>query len=140
MKNTAKNIPSRFLDFKKSNDTLQIFRENKLIFSSQKDKVIPLLEYIDSPLSKQGPSIIFDRIMGNAAALLSVKAGAIEVFSPMGSQIGVATLVKHNIKYHLDKVVPFIQKDNSDDMCFMEKLSTEKTPDEFYTAVKPIIK
>jgi len=78
--------------------------------------------------------------MGNAAALLSIKAGAVEVFSPMGSQIGIDTLVKFNIKYHINKIVPFIQKDNSNDMCFMEKLSTEKTPDDFYTAIKAIIK
>jgi len=140
LKNTLTNARNRFQDFLNSQDTLQIYRENKLVFSSQKDKVIPLLEYIESPLSKQGPSIIFDRIMGNAAALLSIKAGAVEVFSPMGSQIGIDTLVKFNIKYHINKIVPFIQKDNSNDMCFMEKLSTEKTPDDFYTAIKAIIK
>jgi hypothetical protein len=134
------NNRNRFQDFLSSEDTLRIYRENQLIFSSKKDKVIPLLEFIDSPTSKQGPSVIFDRIMGNAAALLSVKAGAVEVFSPMGSQIGVDSLIKYNVKYHISKIVPFIQKDNSDDMCFMEKLSTEKTPEEFYTAIKAIIR
>lgn len=140
MKNTTTNNRTRYQDFLNSDDTLRIYRANQLIFSSKKDKVIPLLEYIESPLSKKGPSIIYDRIIGNAAALLSIKAGAVEVFSPMGSQIGVDTLVKYNIKYHLDKIVPFIQKDNSNDMCFMEKLSTEKTPEDFYTAIKAIIK
>jgi hypothetical protein len=140
LKKVTVSSRTRFQDFLTSNNTLQIYREGQLIFSSQKDKVIPLLEYIDSLDSSKGPCIVFDRIMGNAAALLSIKAGALEIFSPMGSQIGIDTLVKFNIKYHINKVVPFIQKDNSSDMCFMEKLSTGKTPDEFYTAIKAIIK
>jgi hypothetical protein len=137
---TTISLRNRFQDFVNSTDTLQIYREGKLIFSSGKDRVIPLLEYIASPASGSGPCVIFDRVMGNAASLLSVKAGAEEVFSPLGSQLGVDTLIKYKIKYHLNKIVPFIRKDNSEDMCFMEKLSTGKTPDEFYQALKEIIK
>jgi hypothetical protein len=142
LKSTAASLRNNFQDFLNSSDTLQIYLEGKLVFSSTKDRVIPLLEYIDrlNPESGLGPSIIFDRIMGNAAALLSVKAGAVEVFSPLGSRLGIETLDKYRIKYHFNKTVPFIKKDDSEDMCFMEKLSTGKTPDEFYPAVKQIIK
>jgi len=142
LKSTATSLRNNFQDFLNSSDTLQIYLEEKLVFSSTKDRIIPLLEYIDrlNPESGLGPSIIFDRIMGNAAALLSVKAGAVEVFSPLGSQLGIETLNKYRIKYHFNKIVPFIKKDDSEDMCFMEKLSTGKTPDEFYQAVKQIIK
>ena len=124
----------------KSEDTLRIFEKGELVFSSAKDRVGPLIEYIDSDRPKRDGAVIFDKIMGNAAALLAVKAGAREVFSPLGSQLGIDTLNRYNIKYHLNRIVPFIQKDDSQDMCFMEKLSMGKDPEEFYTAIKAIIK
>jgi hypothetical protein len=82
------------------------------------------------------PVVIFDKIMGNAAALLAVKANCREVYSPLGSEPGIKTLKKHNIKYHLDKVVPFIMRPDGKDMCPMEKLSIGKTPEEFYQEMK----
>ena len=87
-----------------------------------------------------GPVVLFDKVMGNAAALLAVKARAGEVYSPLGSELAIETLRKNDIAYHLDRVIPFIQKDNSEEMCFMENLSRGKTPDEFYTTIKAIIK
>jgi hypothetical protein len=140
LKSTTVSLQNIFQDFLKTTDTLQIYRDGKLVFSSKKDRVVPLLDYIDTVGSASGPVVIFDRVMGNAASLLSVKAGAVEVFSPLGSQLGIDTLVKYKIKYHFDDIVPFILKDNSQDMCFMENLSTGKTPDEFYQAIKAIIK
>ena len=140
MKSTAISLKERFRNFVISGDTLQIYREGRLVYSSDKDRVVPLLEYIDSLGTQEGPAVIFDKIMGNAAALLAVKARAEEVYSPMGSQLGVDTLKKNNVKYHLKTIVPFIQKPDSEDMCFMEKLSIGKTPDEFYIAIKAIIK
>ncbi len=76
--------------------------------------------------------------MGNAAALLSVKADAKQVYSPLGCEFARNTLDKYNIKHHLDKVVPFIQARDGENMCPMEKLSISKdmSPDEFYEVVK----
>jgi hypothetical protein len=140
LKSTAVSIRERFREFVAGSDTLQVYREGRLVFSSKKDRVAPLLEFIDSLGPDDGPVTIFDKITGNAAALLSVKARAEEVYSPLGSQLGVDTLKKHKIRYHFNRIVPFIQKPDSEDMCFMEKLSTGKEPDECYAAMKAIIK
>ena len=78
--------------------------------------------------------------MGNAAALLSVKAGCQEVYSPLGSELAIRTLVNYHIKYHLTKVVPYIQKPNQQGMCPMEELSISKSPQEFYEALRQHIK
>jgi hypothetical protein len=129
-----------FNKFLISGDTLQVYRDNKLLFSSNKDRVLPLLEYIDRfPLYHQ-QVVIFDKIMGNAAALLSVKASCQGVYSPLGSQLAVRTLDKYGIKYQLTEIVPYIQKPNGEDMCPMEKLSINKKPEEFYQVIKDIIK
>jgi hypothetical protein len=117
--------------FLASDDTLRIYREKALVFSSDKDRLLPLMDYL-SDRQPGEPVVIFDKVMGNAAALLAVKANCREVYSPLGSELGIETLKKHNIKYHLDKVVPFIMRPDGKEMCPMEKLSIGKTPEGFY--------
>ena len=75
--------------------------------------------------------------MGNAAALLSAKAGARKVYSPLGSKLAANTLVKYHIEYYITEIVPFIQSRDRENMCPMEKLSISKdfSLDEFYKTV-----
>ena len=110
--------------------------QEKLLFSSKKEGLLPLLEYINQFGHSLQPVVIFDKIMGNAAALLSVKAGGEEVYSPSGSQMAVKTLDKYGIRYHINKIVPYIQKAGQEEMCPMEKLSLGKEPAGFYDEVK----
>ena len=121
--------------FLSSGDTLRIYRDETLVFSSDKDRLLPLMDYLSEHQPGE-PVVIFDKVMGNAAALLAVKAKAREVYSPLGSELGIKTLKKHNIKYRLDKVVPFIMRPDGKEMCPMEKLSIGKTPEEFYQEMK----
>ena len=120
-------------------DTLQVYKGSKLLFASNKDRLLPLLEYIDR-FAHYHQVVIFDKIMGNAAALLAVKASCREVYSPLGSQLAIKTLDKYHIKYHLTETVPCIQKANGEDMCPMEKLSMNREPEEFYELIRNAIK
>jgi len=128
-----------FNEFLTSSDTLWVYEGSQLIFSSNKDRLLPLLEYIGWSASHHQQVVIFDKIMGNAAALLSIKAGCQEVYSPLGSQLAIKTLDKYGIKYHLTQIVPYIQQPGREDMCPMEKLSIDKEPEEFYEAMLKII-
>ena len=128
-----------FNEFLTSGDTLQVYKDDKLIFSSRKDRLLPLLEYFDRFAPYYQQVVIFDKIMGNAAALLSVKASCQEVYSPLGSQLATKTLDRYGIKYHITEIVSHIQKPNEEDMCPMEKLSMNKTPEEFYEVIRNII-
>ena len=128
-----------FDEFLLSGDTLQIHQDDRLLFSSKKDGLLPLLEYLHS-FAPHPRLVVFDKIMGNAAALLSVKANCQEVYSQLGSQLAVKTLDKYGVKYHLSKIIPYIQKPDGQDMCPMEKLSIDKEPEEFYEAIKSILK
>jgi hypothetical protein len=125
-----------FNEFIVSSDALRVYKKNKLLFSSVKDGLLPLLEYIDRFVPHHKQVVIFDKIMGNAAALLSIKAGCQEIYSPLGSQIAIKMLEKYDIKYTISKIVPFIQRANSEDMCPMEKLSLGKGPEEFYEILR----
>jgi len=129
-----------FNEFLKSDDTLRIYQDNGLVFSSKKDGLLALLEYLDTLAPSYREVVNYDKVMGNAAALLSIKAGCREVFSPLGSQIAVETLEKYGINHQITKLVPHILQANGIDMCPMEKLSLDKGPEEFYEAVRKIIK
>lgn len=126
----------RFLaEFLGSGNTLRVYEGKQLIFSSTKNRLLPLIEYIDRFAAHHHQVVIYDKLMGNAAALLAIKAGCREVCSPLGSQLAIKTLERYGIKYHLAKVVPYIQKDGGQEMCPMEKLSIDKEPEEFYGLV-----
>ena len=129
-------ILSLFNDFLTSDNTFQVYKHNKLLFTSSNGRLLPLLEYIDrfAPLEKN--VTIFDQIVGNAAALLLKKALCHKVYSPLGSELAVKTLSSYGIKYHFAKVVPCIQNSRGEGMCPMEKLSIGKSPDELYEALK----
>jgi len=129
-----------FNEFLVSADTLRVYKNSQLLFSSPKDRLLPLLEYIERFVPYQRQVVVFDKIMGNAAALLSVEASCQEVYSPLGSQLAVKTLEKYGIKYHITKIVPYIQQPNGEDMCPMEKLSLNKGPEEFYEVIKSMMK
>ncbi len=126
-------------EFISSTDTLRVYSNEKLLFSSEKDGLLPLVEYLDTSTQLDNV-VIMDRVTGNAAALLSVLAGCTEVHSPLGSEIAARTLDEYSIPYHFEETVPYIQRPNSQEMCPMEKLSLEKEPEEFYQAFLEIRK
>lgn len=121
--------------FLSSNDTLRIYRDGQCVFSSQKDRLLPLMEYLSVSPSGE-PVVIFDKISGNAASLLAVKANCCEVYSPLGSELAINTLQKYKIVYHLTQTVPYIMRPDGKEMCPMEKLSIGKEPEEFYREIK----
>jgi hypothetical protein len=125
-----------YRDFLTSDDTLRIYAAGMLAFASQKDRLLPLMDYLAAYGSICQTVTVYDKIMGNAAALLAVKANAVEIYSPLGSELAVKTLEKRGIKYHFDKIVPYIIRDDGKGMCPMEELSLGKTPDEFYKVMK----
>ena len=125
-----------FNHFLVSDDTLWIYNGDRLTFTSSKPGLQPLLEYIGKPVLYQGVVKVFDKIMGNASALLSIKAGCKEVYSPLGSELAIKTLRYYNIQYHFGSITPYIQNREGEDMCPMERLSLNKSPEEFYEAIR----
>lgn len=127
---------SLFRSFLISKDSLWVYDGNRLLFTSNKAGLQPLLEYIDSDIPFHDEIIIFDKIVGNAAALLSVKARSRKVYSPLASELALKTLANYGIEYHFSKIVPYIQNRKKEGMCPMEELSLNKGPEEFYEAAK----
>ena len=128
-----------FNEFLKSSDRLRVYEGERLIFSSARERLLPLMDYIDGFHRYHQQVVILDRIMGNAAALLSIKARCREVYSPLGSQPALETLGKYGIKHHIGAIAPHIQQDGREEICPMEKLSFNKGPEEFWQLMVDII-
>jgi hypothetical protein len=129
-----------FQEFLESQDTLRVLEGERELFTSQGDVLFPLLEYIDRFSCLHPQVVILDKTVGNAAALLSIKAGATEVYSPLGSQLAADTLSRYHRQYYFSEIVPFILARNRKDMCPMEKLSLsgDLSPDAFYEVLKSL--
>lgn len=121
-----------FNEFIDSSDTLRIYRGDALIFQSQKDRLSPLMEFLGSNQDGKRELVVFDKIFGNAAALLAILAGCDEAYGPLGSQVAINTFTKYSIKYHFRDVVPYILDDNTQKMCPMEAKSITMEPHHFY--------
>ncbi len=123
-----------FNEFLRSGDTLRVYRQGKMVFNSAKPGILPLLGYAARSARYEKNVTVFDRVVGNAAALLLSRVSCREVYSPLGSQLAEETLRRAGISYYFTETVPLIQNRQQEDMCPMEKLSLGKDPEEFYQA------
>ena len=126
----------QYHEFLFNEDSFHVYENGHLLYHSTKGRIIPWLEFIDlfSPLVSN--VTVFDKVVGNAAALLAIKAGCRSLYSPVGSQLAADTLEKYHIKYSFINTIPYICKADSLEMCPLEKLSLDKRPEDFYETVR----
>lgn len=129
----------KYQEFLSSGDSLRIYHRKVLVHSSRDKMLLPLLSYINTLAANYDNVVVFDKIIGNAAALLLTKIHCTEAYTPLASQPALETLDRFGISYKINTVVPFIQQSGSNEMCPMEKLSLGKTPEEFYDLVKGLV-
>ncbi|MFC1974498.1 DUF1893 domain-containing protein [Chloroflexota bacterium] len=125
-----------FKEFLETEDTLWVCLGDRLHFKSVDRGVKPLFVYIQRFAPCPKDAIVFDRMVGNAAALLLEKVSCEKVYSLLGSELAVETLKRMGIDYSFSTVVPYISNQFGDGMCPFEKASIGKSPDEFYQFVE----
>ncbi len=97
----------------------------------------PILETIEEMGEDIYDSVIGDRILGKASALLCRYAKAQAVYSPQGTKIGIALLIMGGIPCQVDELIPQIMNRNGDDICPFEKMLKDVTsPEEAYKILK----
>ncbi|HEX9896110.1 MAG TPA: DUF1893 domain-containing protein [Dehalococcoidales bacterium] len=126
----------RFDEFLKSKDTFRVYKGSRLLFASRKDRLVPMVKYIEKFNPYEEGVTVYDRIVGNAAALLLKTIRCRSVLSELGSENAIKTLKSAGIRYHFNETVDCIMNDSGQDMCPMERLSLGKNPDEFFRALK----
>ena len=128
-----------FEEFLASGHTARVYQDGQLVFFSEKSRLLPLLDYLDEfPSPSEKAVVIFDKVVGNSAAMLAILAGCVQLYSPLGSKLAIDTLEEYGIKYHFSETAPYIVMQDGKGMCPMEELSLGKTPAEFHEALKKL--
>jgi hypothetical protein len=117
--------------FLASKDTLWISWHDSIIYRSEKKGIAPLVDYLTEHQPSEEDVVIYDRVVGNAAAVLIGKLPCKLVYTDIVSEIALKTMNAAGIDcYHKD-VVPHIINRTGDGRCPFEKASIGKSADEF---------
>ena len=97
----------------------------------------PFLEVIEEMGDDIHGSVIGDRILGKASALLCRYSKVRAVYSPQATKTAIALLIMGSIPTQVDKLIPFIENRDGSGLCPFEKMLDGVTsPDEAYTIIK----
>ena len=101
------------------------------------DGIRPILEAIEEMGDDIHDSIIGDRILGRASALLCRYAKSKGVYSPQGTKTGIALLIMGGVPCQVDELIPFIKNRDGDALCPFEKMLKDIiSPEEAYKFLK----
>lgn len=119
-----------------TDDKTLVFVKGDSVIDSKLSGVKPLIGFINDGVNLNGYSLA-DKIVGKAQAMLSVKAGIVEVYAKVMSKAGTKILNKYNIPYSYETLVDEIINRKGDDICPMEKTVKDIDDlDEAYKALK----
>lgn len=103
--------------------SLLIYRDGAVIFSSPGKGIKPLIDAIDSFIKEElRGTIIVDRIVGRAAALISAYMEAAEVHAGIMSTGAMEELRRNNIGFSYLNKTPNIRNLQDSDLCPFERL------------------
>ena len=123
-------------EFTNSKESLIIYQDEKIIFSSYDSDIIPLIKFLDRGKELSGEVIIFDKYIGRAAGLLMTKISPSFIYTPIISEKAVNLFIEYEIDFEATEIVKYLMGKASNEMCQWEKLSIDKYPDEFYLLAK----
>ena len=103
-------------------NTIVIYKSDASIVVSKERGVAPLMKLLKEDKSQLVDSIVVDKVIGKAAALLMAYAGVKEVFTPTISSPAIEVLKNHDIKITFDNEVDRIINRKGDGLCPMETL------------------
>jgi hypothetical protein len=123
-----------------NNYSLALIKDDKILFSSTKSGLRPLVECVQKFKLKVSSCILHDKVIGLAAARIIVYSGMIShIKTTVCSKPAKEFLDKTNITLNSKKIVDNILDVNKSDMCPMEKRAIEAEDNKsFFAAMKKI--
>ena len=132
-----RNIKEKlFCKFQTSANTLWVLADDKVTFRGSGKGIKPLVRLIKKRIDFLKDKIIFDKIIGRAAALLLVYAGIAEVHTEVISRQAIKIFKKYKIFHQYRKSVARILNRDKSGGCPFEKMANGKTPAKFYNMIK----
>lgn len=122
------------------NLSVLIYRGGEVIYSSSERGVAPLLKAIDLiGLEGLGGSIVADRVIGRAAALLIIYFRASEAHASLISSKARELFLERGLRHSYRRETPHILNRDGSDLCPFERLVADiKEPYEAYRKVREL--
>lgn len=103
--------------------TCIIGNEQKIIFTSERKGVAPLMDFYK--ICKEEPQeyinlFLADKVIGKGAIFLAVLIGIDEIYTPVISEHALELAKRHSIKVEYETLVPYIVNRTKDGMCPIE--------------------
>lgn len=106
----------------KENHTIVIYKNDASVFTSDDRGVAPLMRLLKEDKTQLKDSVVVDKVIGKAAALLMAYGEVKEVYTPTISSPAIQVFKNHDIKITFDKEVDRIINRKGDGLCPMETL------------------
>ena len=121
-----------------STDNTIVIIDNGKIWNQKKGEGIkPIIEIIDEMGEDIFNSVIGNRILGKASALLCRYAKAKGVYSPQGTKTGIALLIMGGVPCQVDELIPFIKESECSGISIFENILKDVvSPEEAYKILK----
>jgi hypothetical protein len=116
---------------------LVVVKYEKIWKKKKGEGVKPILEAIVEMGGDINGSVIGERTLGKASALLCRYAKASGVYSTGGTKTAIAILIMGGVPCQVDKMIPFIQKNEINNQYLFEKiLNKVDSPEEAFAILK----
>jgi hypothetical protein len=97
--------------------------DNGKIWRKKKGQGIrPFVEVIEEVGDEIHGSVIGDRILGRASALLCRYSKVRAVYSPQATKTAIALLIMGSVPAQVDKLIPFVKNRDGSGLCPFEKM------------------
>ena len=114
-----------------------IEKNGEIVFQSYDPMLKPLFTCLKEKKFLLKDSIVYDKIVGRAAAYLCIIGRVKKIYTPLASESAIKVLKENNIKLRALKTIPLIMNKDNTDTCPMEKLATScNSPEEFYNILE----
>lgn len=101
-------------------NTCVILYKNKIVFTSDKKGVAPILDFYHSKEFAKKAYVVNDRIVGRGAAILAALIGATKIVTPVISQAALTFCQEHSILVEYQKEIPYVVNRTKDGPCPIE--------------------
>lgn len=124
----------------KADYSIVVVKNGNVLTKKQGDGIRPILEAIDELGGDMQGSIVGDKILGKASALLCVYSKVNGVYSLQATKTAIAVLIRAGIPGQTDEIIPYIKNRNGNDVCPFEKMLLDvDSPEEAFEILKKTV-
>ncbi|MCY6371346.1 DUF1893 domain-containing protein [Clostridium ganghwense] len=109
-----------------NNLSLVIVKDGKVVVEKNERGIKPLFMAVLEKKDTIDGGVLADKVIGKAAAMLSVKANLKCIYTKMISENAIEVLKDNNISFEYDLKVPYIMNRTKTDSCPVEKMAKDE--------------